>query len=422
MARSLLEHPSAPDFLREFQEEHLSELTFLLAQRRRYLYDPEVKWPDIEPLEERIFRHSEAMQVGGNAASVCAREALASEEADELTAGVYAIVSAEDGIVEMMARMAEADAPRLPCFTEALTLVRHPQLADRLVALLSAARPEVRAATAFILGHRHENGAGPLLPLLDDAVLEVRAAAALAIPDMGHRPALPMIERKLTQSSAEELDMWALAALRLGSSRALHACRQVSQFTKTLSPKVPWLLGVAGDAQDFGLLRQLCLRPDLIQAAIEALGILGVPASIPLLIEHLSHNKTAVKEAAASALTLMTGAGLTEKVRIFEEDAAGADGAQKTWHEVTRPSLDATAWRTWWADHRTPLEGKSRLRHGQPYSLDSCIEELAHPRSSFDARARAALELNIRSGITIGFRPDWPVRRQHQSIEQWRRR
>jgi hypothetical protein len=36
MTRSLLEHPSAPDFLREFQEEHLSELAFLLAQRRRY--------------------------------------------------------------------------------------------------------------------------------------------------------------------------------------------------------------------------------------------------------------------------------------------------------------------------------------------------------------------------------------------------
>ena len=32
----------------------------------------------------------------------------------------------------MMARMAEADVALLPCFTEALTLVRHPQLSERL--------------------------------------------------------------------------------------------------------------------------------------------------------------------------------------------------------------------------------------------------------------------------------------------------
>ncbi len=291
MTRSLLEHPSAPDFLREFQEEHLSELTFLLAQRRRYLHDPEVKWPDIEPLEERIFRHSEAMQVGGDVAAACAREALISEASDEFTAGIYAIILAEDGIAEVMARMAEADASLLPYFTEALTLARHPQLSERLVALLSAARPEVRAATALILGHRHEIEAGPILPLLDDDVLEVRAAAALAISDLGHRPALPMIERKLTLSSAEELDIWAFAALRLGSSRALHACRQAAQLTRSPSPRIPWLLGMAGDAQDFGLPRQLCPRPDLMQASLEALGILGVPASIPLLIEHLSHKR-----------------------------------------------------------------------------------------------------------------------------------
>ncbi|OJH42242.1 HEAT repeat domain-containing protein [Cystobacter ferrugineus] len=422
MARSLLEHPSAPDFLREFQEEHLSELTFLLAQRQRYLHDPEVKWPDIESLEERIFCHSEAMQAGGDVAAACAREALTSEASDELTAGVFAIVLAENGIAEMMTRMAETDASLLPCFTEALTLVRHPQLSERLVALLSAARPEVRAATALILGHRHEIEAGPILPLLDDDVLEVRAAAALALSDLGHRPALPMIESRLTLSSVEELDIWALAALRLGSSRALHACRQAAQLTRNLSPRIPWLLGMAGDAQDFGLLRQLCPRPDLMQASLEALGTLGVPASIPLLIEHLSHNKTAIKEAAASALSLMTGAGLTEKVRLFEEDSESADGEEQAWREVTRPSLDATVWSTWWMEHRTRLEGKSRLRFGQPHSLDSCIEELAHPLSSFDARARAALEMDIRSGKTVGFRPDWPIRRQHQAIARWRRR
>ncbi|HYO55824.1 HEAT repeat domain-containing protein [Archangium sp.] len=423
MTRTLLEHPSAPEFLREFQEEHLSELAFLLAQRRRYLHDPEVEWPDVESLETRIFRHVEALRTGGDIGLTCARETFASEAPDELTAGAYALVhvtSGGDGIAEVMARMAEADTVLLPCFTEALMLARHPQLSERLGTLLTALRPEVRAAAARILGHRRDGGAGPLLPLLDDSVPEVRAAAALAVADLGHRLALPVLERKLTQVSAGEVGVWALAALRLGSSRALHACRQVGHASGTLSPGLPWLLGLAGDAQDFGLLRQLCARPELMVGVLEALGILGVPAAVPLLLEHLSHEKTEVKEAAAKALALMTGAGLLEKVQVRDEDASDDEASEDAWHEVTRPSTDAVAWRAWWAEHRSLLEGKSRLRLGRPYSLDLCIEELAHSRSLFDARARAALELGIRSGQTVGFQPDWPIRRQRQAIEQWR--
>ncbi|HYO68953.1 MAG TPA: hypothetical protein VEU33_23030 [Archangium sp.] len=62
----------------------------------------------------------------------------------------------------------------------------------------------------------------------------------------------------------------------------------------------------------------------------------------------------------------------------------------------------------------------ARLRLGQPYSLAQCIEEIAHPRSLFDTRMRAALELSIRSGQSVGFQPDWPIRLQHQAIAHWR--
>lgn len=423
MTRSLLEHPSAPEFLREFQEEHLSELAFLLAQRQRYLHDPEVEWLDVEPLDVRIAHHVEAMQVGGDTALTCVREVLDSEAPAELTAGVYARVligPGGDGIAEILARMAEADTVLLPCFIEALTLAHHSQLSERLQGLLSSPRPEVRVATARILGHRHDSGGGPLLPLLDDTVSEVRAAAALAISELGHRPALSTLERKLIQTSVDELDVWALAALRLKSSHALQVCRQASQAAGTISPRIPWLLGPAGEVQDFGLLRQLCRHPALMVGALEALGILGVPAAVPLLTEHLGHEQTEVKDAAAKALTLMTGAGLTEKVMVRDEDAADDGASDEDWREVTRPSTDAATWRTWWAENRSRLERISRLRFGKPYGLDSCIEELAHPRSPFDARVRAALELGIRSGQTVGFQPDWPVHRQRQAIDHWR--
>jgi uncharacterized protein (TIGR02270 family) len=421
MIRPLLEHPSATEFLREFQEEHLSELTFLIAQRQRYLHDPELEWPDVESLEIRILRHTEALQAGGELALECVRQALTSEEPDELAAGAYTrvlLASGGDGIEEVLARMTQAAALLMPCFIEALTLARHPQLSGRLGTLLASPRPELRAAGARILGHRHDGGAEQLLPLLDDVVLEVRTAAALALGELGHRPALPVFERKLSQAPPNELGVWVLAALRLGSTRALHACRQACQSPNPLSSRLPWLLGLAGDTQDFAQLRTLCGRPDLLEEAIEALGLLGVPAAVPLLMEQLDHKKPEVQQAAARALNLMTGAGLTEKLKVRDEDAADDD--EEAWHEVIQPNTNTAVWRAWWAEHRSELEGTPRLRMGRPYSPGVCIEELAHPKSPFDTRARAALELGIRTRQTIGFQPDWPTHRQSQALEQWR--
>jgi uncharacterized protein (TIGR02270 family) len=417
---SLLEHPLASEFLREFQEEHLSELAFLLAQRRRSLHDMEVEWPDIESLEVRMYRHAEAMQQGGETAFECAREALAGEVPEDLAAGAYVLVgiaSFDGGVAEVLARMAEAETALLSGLSEALMLSSHSQLSEVLGSLLTAPRPEVRATAARILGHRRNGGGGLLLPLLDDAVLEVRAAAALALADLGHRPALAIFERKLGQVPSDELDVWCLAALRLGSSRALHVCRQACQATGPLVPRLPWLLGLAGDARDFGLLRQLSGRQDLKVEVLDALGMLGVPAAVPLLLEHLGHGKTEVKQSAASALALMSGAELTEQFRVPAE--VDDDTSEDAWREVTLPSIDAAKWSAWWKEHRSRLEGPSRLRFGRPYGLGVCIEEMAHPRTPFAARVRAALELGIRSGQTMGFQPDWPVCRQRQALQQW---
>ena len=91
MIHPLLEHPSAPDFLREFHEEHLSEFAFLSRSVGAALHEPGMEWPNIESLEIRILRHAEAMQAGGDAAITCAREALAGEDPDELTAGIHTI-------------------------------------------------------------------------------------------------------------------------------------------------------------------------------------------------------------------------------------------------------------------------------------------------------------------------------------------
>ncbi|QRK12651.1 HEAT repeat domain-containing protein [Archangium violaceum] len=423
MIRNLLEHPSASEFLRGFQEEHLSELAFLLARRQQYLHDPEVEWPEVEPLEVRILAHVGAMREGGDMALSCAREMLSSEAPDELAAAAHALVFAApggEGIAEVLARMAEADAVLLPCLGEALMLAHHSQLSERLGTLLDSKRPEVRVVAARVLGHRCDGAAEPLLPLLEDAVPEVRAAAAMAVAEMGYRPALPLLERGLLHTAADEWSAWVLAALRLGSPRALQACRQACRTLGPVPPRLPWLLGLAGDAQDFAPLSRLHGWLELTAVVLEALGLLGIPAAIPLLLEHLGHGAPEVKAAAASALALMTGAELMEEAQVLDEDSSDDDSSEVSGRKVVRPSVDAAVWRAWLREHRSHLEGKTRIRLGQPHGLGLCIEELMHSRASFDTRARASLELCIHSGRQVPFQPGWLVSRQRQAMAQWR--
>ncbi|WP_021781224.1 HEAT repeat domain-containing protein [Myxococcus hansupus] len=421
MPQILMGGASVMEFLQGLQEQHMSELAFLLAQRQRQLHDARVEWPDVELLEVRVLRHAEAMCVGGDVALACAREALASDAFDELAAGSYVRVllgPGEEGIEEVLARIASLDVALLSHCAQPLMLAPHPRMSSRLEDLLPSSGPSLRAFAARVMGLRRDGDAESLLPLLDDNEPDVRASAALAVSKLGYRPALPVFERKLAQAPAGEMHVWALAALRVGSSRALQVCRQACRALGTPPPRLTWLLGLAGDAQDFGVVRTLCGRAETLVEGLDALGLLGVPEAVPLLLEHVGHGAPEVKSAAAAALVLMTGAELTETVELPTE-GAGEGGEVESALRV-RTCTDSSAWRVWWEAHRPRLDGLSRMRLGQPFHLSVCLQELAHPRTSLAGRERAGQELSIRSGQTVGFHPEWPVRYQRQAIEQWR--
>lgn len=140
---------------------------------------------------------------------------------------------------------------------------------------------------------------------------------------------------------------------------------------------------------------------------------------MPLLIEHLAHPREELREAAASALELITGAGLTEKVELSAEGNEEDGDLAEAPRELSRPSRDAAAWTRWWSAQRARLEGTSRIRYGKPCTPGSYIEELIRPSSPLASRSRAATELAIRSGHFVGFQPDWPIRRQRHALGQW---
>jgi HEAT repeat protein len=255
-----------------------------------------------------------------------------------------------------------------------------------------------------------------MLPLLNDASLEVRGAAVMALARLDYRPAVTAIENLLQYVPVSEWEPLTFAAMCLGSPRALKHCRQACQAGGELPLSFPQILAMAGEERDLPILQKLCAQPKLASRAIAAVGILGVPSSVPFLIEHLSSDALEVRLAAGTALNLITGANLYVTARALEE---GAD-KDEPGRMVRLPQTDATTWMDWWDGHQPRFSGSRRFRRGKPLSLGICVEELADPNSPFDVRERAAQELRIHSKQAIGFEPDWPIRRQRAAIDRWR--
>jgi HEAT repeat protein len=416
MTKTLLDHPGAESFLREFQEEHLSEVEFLLQQRRQLLHGPGARWTAAEEPETRLALHLVALRASAEVSLGCAREAVAFGDDGQFLAGLHVLASLapQESSIDTLLQIREAALEEvLPAWTEALALALHPEVAGYCTRALADGRPQVRAAAASVLGHRGEGEPSQLMPLLGDEDGEVRSAAALSLARLGHRPALPSIETLFAHSSPEQAEPLARAALLLGSHRALTFCRKLCNSSHP-PPALPRLLALAGDAQDLPVLRRLSARPSLAEASLEALGLLGLAAAIPELLAHLEAEDPRHRQCAASALGILSGAGPGLKVRV----AARED--EEEGHEQEQWSTDPRAWRQWWEAHGHRFEGGQRWRHGRQFTLEGCLEELKDPHSSLTVRSRAALELVLHSGRPLDFEPDWPVRRQRESLTRGR--
>ncbi|QRK12464.1 hypothetical protein JQX13_22030 [Archangium violaceum] len=417
MSLLLLNHPEAQTFLRDFQELHLSEVEFLLQQRQRRLQGPEPRWMEAAGVEERLATHLEALRTSSDIAVACAHPLLSDGDDGERMAAALTLASLspeEEGWPGLVHAMEAAPAESAPLWEKALLLVERPGWVEQLTALLGSPRPWLRACAANLLGWRREGEGARLRELLEDEP-QVAGAAALALGKLGQRQALPLIERKLQQDPMRQEETLWRGALLLGSQVALHVCRDACRSGSMAFSFHPRLLAFAGAPEDFQLLRRLCDSGEN-PTALESLGIQGVPTAVPLLLEYLSAKAPATRGAAASALTLLTGADLTQR-RVLTEPMNDDEPPEQ---ELEEPSTNASEWRRWWQTHRERFVGSKRFRRGQPHAPIVCIEELSNPRSPYTCRAQAALELEVRIQHPIGFEPDWPVRRQHQALARWR--
>jgi uncharacterized protein (TIGR02270 family) len=421
---------STKAFLIELYEEYLEEASFLYAQRRTLFSNPEITWKKIGEFEERLEAHIDGLVVGEKLAiEVSARHA---EEGDfgELYAAtcVFCRQNERDRVLAILDRLDPGDAEKGYAVADALKYELPEAWYVDFATLLGSGDVKLAPILARAVGYRR-------VPCGLQLLVAMRRCAAPALPEVvwalgriGHEQARGPLLDYLRSEEEPVRSAAAVALARMGEPRAVDYCLHQAR-----SKAWPILaLGLAGGPSTLGLLTGLVHNGGGTDC-LTALGLLGDPASAPLLISRLEGAETAAS--AATALQCLTGASLYETVfvpdevdedELFESEReqlkqgkTPTRGDGKPWGStVTRLSQKPEDWQKWWAENSVRFQPGTRYRNGKPYSPASVLEALESEHTPHRMRQLACEELAIRFGMEVPFEADMPVVKQVPALQR----
>jgi hypothetical protein len=420
---------SAPLFHQALLREHFEEITSLYEQRIDRLCDWESTPCDVVEIESRIEAHLDGLVLAGEAAiavglavvdrgdpwSYYAMVALACR-LDRFEYVRVALLVLEglrvgehaDEWAAARARQAIGDA-----------LVHHmpDERAELVAAALHNASPHTRPVLATCIGTRCWVQAGNELRRAavepsDEPEAVLRALSRLPTVAPG------LLLANVGSPDASMAQTAAIGALRRGDTAALDFLVQNHQLPWTALP-----LAMAGSAGAGPWLAKAA-RSGQPTEALLALGLLGDPTHVPVLLANLSDTEHAV--AAAVALFLITGAQLQASDRDDDEDhdERGPNAGVTSWASLhgSGISIEPVAWTTWMDAHGHRLRPGQRHRLGIPTTAQADLEVLSQSPLPLWLRRLLADEFVIRYGVQWSYHPDLLVTRQRQILAPVRER
>lgn len=415
---SELDDPPRAYFDWQLREEHREEIAALYYQRRALARDPSVSWRRARHVEQRMLDHLDAAAIGGAESMTLIAHGIRSDDEGTAFAGalMIAVLPHEGNLALIDAALAEPCMATLAGIGAALREApEHPALAASIGRWLRHANPAVQAMAAALAGSRRSGDRAGIVALLASAEQATAAAAAGATWRLGIIEARHGLQ-VLLQSAEPAVRTAALNALLcLAPAETAAYCRARSTDRDAHDAAMGVCLARAGRLEDAALLMRAAVAPGATPLEVEALGILGAPHALPLLLELLKATDEAIKVAAGAALELISGVRLRERV-VVPDDLAGGD---ESGIEVERVATSPALWADWW--HRTGrrISPGIRWRRGAPFDPGLCLAELGDHTATRTDRERAHAELASLWGSSIAFEVDWFVARQERALAAW---
>jgi uncharacterized protein (TIGR02270 family) len=415
-------------FLIELYEEYLEEASFLYQQRRTLFENPEISWKKIGEFEERLEAHIDGLIVGNKLAlEVCIRHAAESDFGELFAATcVFCRQDRRDLVLAVFDQLDPDDQEKAGAIADALKYELPDAWVSDLLTLLASGDPKLAPVLARAFAYRR-------LPCGPQLMSAMKRCAPSALPEvvwgLGRVPYEPSRGPLLDHLRSEEEPVRSAAAIalaRMGEPKAVDYC--LDQARSHSWPILP--LGLAGGPNALALLTELVQKNGGADC-ITAVGLLGDPVSVPLLISQLGRPDSAAP--AATALQCLTGAGLYETVfvpdeidedELFESEREQLkQGIKPTRGDgrpfgstVTQLSQNLENWKKWWTANEMRFTPGVRYRNGGPVSPACLVEMLSAENTPHQLRSYCLEELVTRYGKDFGIEIDTPVSRQIASL------
>lgn len=412
--------------------EHSEDAAFLYEQNLDLLGTPGLSWDDAESVQGRLAAHLDALVAGGAPARL-ACETFAATPAEVDVGEVYVAVSllCRSGARQALERLLETlgvdEADKLAAAAQALKLYWPAEWSDGLERLC-AAQPAMVGVFAKVFGSRRIRDARIARWFVEASNRDLSVLLD-ALGRTGGADHVGMLAARTRHDNPEVAVAAARAAVRLGDAATVEAA-----YAAAGEPWAVLALLLGGDRRASEILQGWVGSGAHAHEMLIALGLLGDLSATRTLYDCLSLEGCA--DAAALALTILTGATLYEEVfvpDVIDPDALFDDERERfeaTGQLPTRADGEAygetqqrivtepKTWRAWLSDNKGRFDPAVRYRLGEPYSPASLLRSLQSPWLPAPIRRTVCDEYQSRYGRDFPLETDMPVVQQRKLLER----
>ena len=421
-------HLSRELFTANMYEECVDEASFLYQQRKILLAEGNLTNVELGRLERRLDAFIEALVNGGGiAANLCLNLLHQKEEGILYTVTRVLIrLGMREQLAALLISLDAHSQTQAAVIRDGLCHEIHEEELLLPEYLLPSAPSEATRLLSIALGYRRQGGGEWVLTQLNQALstdsLQGSSEYAWALGRLWPPGTETLLQRCLeAENMALRLEA-VLAILRRGQAHTLSSLLNHKTFPSWACLAV----GLSGSSSARPRLQMFAASEENAVEAILALGLLGDASAVPALIEALAHPSYAY--VSAEALTLLTGAGLFERIEepSMHDEAELFDGEQiihpwmtKATSGVvrTRSSRNPVEWRQWWNDYQSRLP-PSRVRSGRLCSPAQLLVTLGSGVGENRLRQLLADELVIRYGLDMGFETNTFLSEQTRALKR----
>ena len=410
--------------------QYVEEASLIWLRRDFLVIQPHYRLEDLAKLDDQLEAHLDGIRIAyvENAAvvwAVCERELEWGQPGEIFTAAILAWESGDDAKIVRVLEAGATTYENSRALVSALAWLPYDSVAAYIAHLLVDDRANMRrVGLAATVVHRSDPGQ-PLIDALDDSDHQLRARALRAAGELRRADVLPQLRERLDDAdeSARLAAAWSVV-LMAGDGDAGQILREFVETAgvgadRALQP-VLRRMDVVAAVQWIDELA-LAADPHVRRSAVIGAGILGVPVTIPWLIEQMRIPTFA--RVAGESFSSITGADIADRELKEEwpdgfvagptDDPDDENVNMDPDENLPWPNRDAIL--QWWGENAGRFDMGTRYLLGQPMTEPWLQHVLRHGFQR--QREAAALELAIRNPGQPLFNTRAPGHRQQRLLE-----